>query len=562
MRRSKVVVGVITTVLAVLLAGCSPGEDDPTLVGSPAADGDATEAATPATGDDDEPVRGGTIVAAISQDPGHFNPAITTSGGTHTASELLYNGLVRLNADLEIEPDLAESWDITDDGATYTFTLRDDVTWHDGEAFTSEDVKFTFEEVLLNFHSRTSASMSDALESIETPDDHTVVFRFGFPYAPLLQQLNVTEAPILPEHVYAGTDPENADANLDPVGTGPFTFVSYEPDSEIRFARNENYFREDLPYLDEIVMRVIPEESNQVLAFEQGEVDWLWGVPGTDLERFGDDPEIGLLQTSQNPGGGNCILTWSFNLERPTLQDVRVRRALALGTDRQPMLDNILFGEGAVAEAPISSGIPFAHATGLDMPGHDPAEAESLLDEAGWVREGDGVRTAQGVEGVEDGTQLRLNYLSFPQFARYGELMRPQLAEIGVDLSVEPTERGAFIERVFTQRDFDTNLISYCNQSDPEIGVRRMYISSNIRPIPFSNSSAYSNETIDELFDDALRTVDRDERSDVYREIQEILVEDLPYYWIVETLATRAHRAECEGFLPFGHWAEAAWCRS
>ncbi len=121
------------------------------------------------TEDDDGTASGGTLVAAITQDPGHLNPEITTSGGTHTASELLYNGLVRFNADLEVEPDLAESWEITDDGATYTFQLRDDVVWHDGEPFTSEDVKFTFEEVLLEFHSRTSASLGGALDSIETP---------------------------------------------------------------------------------------------------------------------------------------------------------------------------------------------------------------------------------------------------------------------------------------------------------------------------------------------------------------------------------------------------------
>lgn len=546
--------------LAMLLTACADSgevDDAPTEGATEGTDG----AETPASEDDEQAAAGGTLVAAITQDPGHLNPAITTSGGTHTASELLYNGLVRLNADLEIEPDLAESWEITNDGATYTFQLRDDVVWHDGEPFTSEDVKYTFEEVLLKFHSRTSASLGGALSSIETPDDHTVVFNFDFPYAPLLQQLNVTEAPILPEHVYAGTDPQTADANLDPVGTGPFQFVSYEPDSEVRLERNPDYFRDGLPYLDEVVMRIIPEESNQVLAFEQGEVDWLWGVPGPDLERFRDNPDVELLETSVNPGGGNCIMTVSFNLDRPILQDRRVREAFALGVDREPMLENILFGAGRIAEAPISSGIPFAHAEGLDMPGHDPERARQLLEEAGWVaQEGDGPRIAQGVEGVEDGTELRLDFLAFPNFARYGELARPQLAEIGIDLVVEPTERASLIERVFTQRDFDTNLISYCNQSDPEIGVRRMYISSNIQPIPFSNSSGYVNEQVDALFDEARETVDPDARSEVYREIQEILVDELPYYWFVETLSTRAYTADCEGFLPFGHWAEAASC--
>lgn len=551
----------VTVAVSTVLVATACGVDDPGRSATPS-DVDTT-ASTSETEplDDGEPVRGGTLVTALTQDPGHLNPAITTSGGTHTASELLYNGLARLNADLEIEPDLAESWEITDDGATYTFALRDDVVWHDGESFTSEDVKYTFEEVLLQFHSRTSASLGGALRSIETPDDRTVVFRFDFPYAPLLQQMTATEAPILPEHVYAGTDPQTADANLDPIGTGPFRFVSYEPDVEVRLERNPDYFVDGLPYLDEVVMRIIPEETNQVLAFEEGELDWLWGVPGPDRQRFQDDPAIGLLDTPVNPGGGNCIMTVSYNLDRPILQDQRVREAIALGIDRQPMLDNILFGAGQVAEAPISSGIPFAHATGLDMPGYDPDRAKALLEEAGWLEDGDGPRVAQGVEGVEDGTPLTLDFLSFPNFARYGELARPQLAEIGVDLTVEPTERGAFIERVFTNRDFDTNLISYCNQADPEIGVRRMYLSSNIQPIPFSNSSGYVNEQVDTLFDQARAEVDPAARGEVYRQISEILVEELPYYWLVETVATRAHTSDCTGFLPFGLWAEAAYCR-
>ncbi len=127
---------------------------------------------------------GGTLVLAIDSDPGHLNPAITTSGATHTASELIYNGLVELGEDLEPLPELAESWQIEEDGAVYRFTLRDGVTWHDGEPFTSADVKFSFEEVLLEFHARTRASVGPVLDSIETPDDLTVVFNFSEPYAP------------------------------------------------------------------------------------------------------------------------------------------------------------------------------------------------------------------------------------------------------------------------------------------------------------------------------------------------------------------------------------------
>ena len=175
----------------------------------------------------DTPTRGGVLVVAISADPGHLNPAITTSGATHTAAELLYNGLLGRDERGDAIPDLAESWTIEQAGAVYRFRLRNDVTWHDGTRFTSADVKYTFEEVLLKFHARTKASMGGALASIDAPDDRTVVFRFKQPYAPLLMQLDATEAPIIPKHVYQGSDPQTYPANTQPIGTGPFRFTSY-----------------------------------------------------------------------------------------------------------------------------------------------------------------------------------------------------------------------------------------------------------------------------------------------------------------------------------------------
>src|SRR5262245_19134683 len=144
----------------------------------------------------DTRARGGTLVVAIPADPGHLNPAITTSGATHTAAELLYNGLLGRDERGNPLPELAESWQVEQNGAVYRFRLQDGVKWHDGTPFTSADVKFTFDEILLKFHARTRASMGGMLAAIETPDDRTVVFRFKQAYAPLLFQLDATEAPI------------------------------------------------------------------------------------------------------------------------------------------------------------------------------------------------------------------------------------------------------------------------------------------------------------------------------------------------------------------------------
>jgi peptide/nickel transport system substrate-binding protein len=506
--------------------------------------------------------RGGTLVVAISADPGHLNPAITTSGATHTAAELLYNGLLGRDERGDPVPDLAESWTVEQAGAVYRFRLRDGVTWHDGARFTAADVKFTFEEVLLKFHARTKASMGGVLAGIDAPDDRTVVFRFKQPYAPLLQQLDATEAPIVARHVYHGGDPQTHPANASPVGTGAFKLVGYRKGAEIRLARNPTYFKRGLPYLDEIVMRIIPDAGTQVLALESGEVDFLWGVPGPQQSRLQADGRFRTAQTSYHPGGSNCIMTVSFNLDRPILKDVRVRRAIALALDRDAFLRQILFGEGKVATAPISSEIAWAHARGLALPSLDRAEAERLLDAAGWKKEREGARVARAVAGVADGTRLAFDFLHFPAFAKYGELMRQHLAAVGIEVTQRPLEPAVFAPTVFKDRSFDTNVISYCNGPDPEIGVRRMYHSSQIGPAPFTNAAAYRNDRVDTLFDQAARTVERDRRTPSYRQIQEIVVQELPYVWLVETPTTRAWSARCGGFRAWtGLFAEAAFCK-
>ena len=506
--------------------------------------------------------RGGTLVVAINADPGHLNPAITTSGATHTAAELIYNGLLGRDERGDPTPDLAASWTIEQGGAVYRFRLRDGVVWHDGARFTSADVKFSFEEVLLKFHARTKASMAGALAGIDAPDDRTVVFRFKQPYAPLLLQLDATEAPIVPRHVYQTGDPQSNPANVKPIGTGPFRALSYQKGTEIRLARNPGYFKPGLPPLDEIVMRIIPDAATQVLALENGEVDFLWGVPGPDQARLKADPRFRTAQTSYHPGGSNCIMTVGFNLDRPVFKDARVRRAVALALDRDAFLKQILFGEGRVATAPISSELTWAHASGLGLPGFDRAGAERLLDAAGWKKEQGPIRVARGVAGVADGTRLAIDFLHFPAFAKYGELMRQHLGGVGIEVTQRPLEPAVFAPTVFKDRAFDTNVISYCNGPDPEIGVRRMYHSSQIGPAPFTNAAGYRNDKVDALFDQASRTVERDRRSALYRQIQEIVVQDLPYVWLVETPTTRAWAARCGGFRVWtGLFAEAASCK-
>ena len=499
------------------------------------------------------------LVAALDADPGQLNPAITTNGGVHTAAALLYDGLLSLDSALTPQPGLAVSWEILDGGARYRFHLRRGVRWHDGKPFTSADVKFTFDSLLLRFQARTRASMSPAILSVDAPDDSTVEFRFRRPYAPLLLQLDADESPILPRHLFAGSDPLRNPANTMPVGTGPYQFVSHTANSEFRFTANRQYFG-GVPKIRDVVLRVIPDAATRVIALESGEVDWLFSVPGPERQRLLHDPRVHLVQAAVSPGGGNCITTLGFNLDRPWFRDVRVRKAIAHAVNRQQFVDRVIFGEGRAADAPISSRIEFAYAPGLPIPAFDTARAAQLLTEAGWHRTGTAVRLARGVAGIADGTPFAVSFKSLPGQSAHGELLRAQLRVVGIDLRVIPLESGVFAQTVFTARDFDTSIAAYCNGADPEIGVRRQYVSASIAPVPFSNMAGYRNPVIDSLFDRAGASLILEDRRRLYRSIQEIAVRDQPYVWLVETLGTRAYGARCHGFSSSSRFAATASC--
>jgi peptide/nickel transport system substrate-binding protein len=363
----------------------------------------------------------------------------------------------------------------------------------------------------------------------------------------LLQRLDVVEAPIVAKHVYEGQDPTKADANLHPVGTGPYKLAEYTKGDKVRMVRNENYFKPGLPYLDEIDFRIIPQASTAVLALEQGEVDYIQGVPGPDLPRVQQNKAITLAQTGAGSGGSFCADTLIFDLSRPPLDKPEVRQAFAYGMDREQILHEVYFDQGRVATSAISADIAWAHNPNVQQHPHDPAKANQLLDQAGLPKAANGMRFTS-------------TFVHATSYAKFGELMKQQLATVGIDIDLQPMEVNAANEREFIKKDFDLGFASYCNGPDPEIGVRRMYVSNNIGPILFSNGAGYINPQVDQLFDQAAAAVDRSERARAYFQIQDIAARDLPYLPIVETAGYRAWRSALHD-LSFwsGELAEAAW---
>jgi peptide/nickel transport system substrate-binding protein len=476
-----------------------------------------------------------TLVVAQSGDPGALNPAVTTSGSTHPVTDQIFNGLVGLDEQLGPVPELAERWTIEDEGRTYRFALRQDVRWHDGVPFTSADVKFTFDEALLRYHSRTRAALEDVIDRIETPDAYTAVFHLTRPYGPLLQRLDVVEASIIPRHQYEGHDLLSGEPTRNPIGTGPFRFVSYAPADRLILERNPDYFRRDLPGVDRLVFRILPNAATAVAALERGEVDYISSVPCADIPRLRAAPDIAVVPSTGGSGGSLCQDVLIPNLAREPLGDVRVRRAIAHAIDREFIVERVYFGQGRPAAGPLTHLLAWAYTPDVRQYVHDPAEAERLLDAAGVPRGRDGVR-------------FGITFTHASNAQRLGQALREQLRAVGIRLDLRTLDFNAAVEEVFVKKTFDLGLASFCNGADPDIGVRRVYVSSNIGPYPFSNGAGYRNARIDTLFDEATRHVDRVRRRPAYEEIQRILAEDVPYFWLIDSETLRAHRTTFTGF--------------
>ncbi len=453
----------VVVTLAMLGAACAGGGDDE--------DG---------AGGGEEPVRGGTLVAVGFPGPlpgqGSLNPAVNTQGGMQQAAGLLFSGLVEIDDKAQPVPELATRWDVRDGGRTYEFTLRDGVRWHDGRPLTAADVKFSYEAALLRNHARTQSSIGPALAqpcapapappscpSIEATEatggqPAKVVFRFGQPYAPLLQQLTHTDGAVIPKHVWDGKPPPTAATpwpqGQNPVGTGPFKFVSHNA-SEIVFDRNPDYFRQPLPYLDRVVQRAIPTPAAQVQALTAGEVDWLWSVRGQDLPALRGNPNIRVVTGSQSAGGStNCVLKLAFNLAQegvppaqvrqgnppphPVLGDVRVRRALAHGLNTDEYVQQVLQNDGGrLATGPIHSAMAWAHAN-APIPKFDQGEAGRLLDDAGWTS------PAPGQPRAKAGTPLVIDMYHFAgNEADLATKIQQNLAPLGVRVELRQVDPPA-----------------------------------------------------------------------------------------------------------------------
>jgi len=465
------------------------------------------------------PLRGGVLRAVVQPEPVTLNPGYNNSYVNGVVATNVLEGLLSYDRNHQAKPGLATRWQVSPDALTLRFDLRQGVTWHDGKPFTSADVRYSALEVWKKVHPIGRNIFAD-LEDVQTPDDHTAVFRFKRPSLVVLNFLNAQGSPVLPRHLYEGTDVLNNPLNLKPVGTGPFRFKEWRPGQSIELVRNDSYWDAGKPYLDGIVFRIIPDAAARVAALEAGEVDYVpWdSVPLADLERLRASPALRVEYQGYTWQSNYLVL--EFNLRHEALSKPEVRHAIAHAIDRPGLTKTVWYGLGTPSTSAIPSTLkPFY--TTQDVPQYpfDPALANRLLDQAGYPRKADGVRFA-----------IHIDYAPFNQnFGRHAEYIKQNLKRVGIQVEVRNQDLASYLKRVYTDYDFDIHTTRWAPYIDPQLGGLRQFWSQAIsKGTPWQNASGYANPEIDAVIEKIRYAPAQAQRQAAFKDFQRIAQRDLP----------------------------------
>ncbi len=472
--------------------------------------------------------RGGTLVALLGHAPRALVPGVSSQGPTLIVGGKIHEGLLRFDRDLVPRPALARAWTVSPDGLSYVFALQAGVVWHDGMPFTAADVVFSIMQFHMEVNPRTRAAFR-RIESCVATDALTVSLRLGRAFEPLLLMLDATTCAIVPRHVYAGTDYRTHPANRFPVGTGPFRLESWNRDDSIVLMRNDSYWKPGRPFLERITCRILPDPAQRLAALRGGEATLaaFGDVDPADVVRLRDDTQLAV-----DTGGWELFapMCWvELNHRVKPLDDVRVRRALAMAIDRDFIARRIWAGVARAASGPLAASMRLRDPTAR-LPDFDPAGAARLLDAAGHAPRDGGVR-------------FRVPFMPLPHgevWRRTGEYLRQALAEIGVQLVEEPVDAEGWLRRLASW-DYAVTL-NFANQwGDASLGVERLHVSDNIRKLAFANTSGFADARVDALFETARDAADLETRRRAIGEVQHALVEAMPALWLLEPAFPTIH---------------------
>ncbi|WP_240233145.1 ABC transporter substrate-binding protein [Devosia lacusdianchii] len=496
-------------------------------------------------------VKGGRLIVAADSEPRNLNPAIVASNGVFFIASKVIEPLAEASFDGEngLAPRLATAWTGSEDGLSATFTLREGVTWHDGKPFTSEDVAFSALNVWKPLQNLGRLVFAN-LEAVDTPDPLTAIFRFSKPTPfQLIRNALPATTSVLPKHLYEGTDiPENP-ANAQLVGTGPFKFTEYKPGEYYLLSRNETYWGESEPNLDEILYRVLPDRAAAAGALEAEEIHLaaFSAVPLADLARIGEVEGIEVI--SKGYEGLTYQLVVEINHRTEQLANLKVRQAIAHAIDKQFVVDTIFLGYATAATGIVPQNAPEFYNPETPQYAFDVDKANALLDEAGYPR-------------AADGNRFTLRLLPAPYFnetRQFGDYLRQALAEIGIDAQIANNDSAAHQQAVYTDHAFDLAIAPPVFRGDPAISTTILLRTATAEGVPFSNQGGYSNTALDTLIDDALIAVDEEERTALYNEVQVVAAEDLPLINVAEWGFITVARTSVHNVSNNPRWAVSNW---
>ncbi|RTD86682.1 ABC transporter substrate-binding protein [Variovorax atrisoli] len=468
----------------------------------------------------EEPKRGGTLVIGSTQTPRHLNGAVQSGIATAMPSTQIFASPLRFDDKWNPQPYLAESWKLAEDGKSLTLKLRKDAVFHDGKPITSADVAFSIMAIKAN-HPFTT--MMGPVEKVDTPDPYTAVIRMSVPHPAIVLAMSPALCPILPKHIYGdGQDLKNHPRNTtDVVGSGPFRVTEFKPAQRIVMERFDKFFLPGKPYLDKVIVNVTPDMASLVLGLERGDIQMLpFATLPTDLKRFANDPRVSLTPKGYD---GIGALNWlAFNTAKKPLSDVQVRKAIATAIDKNFIAKALMGGFATVSDGPLVASSPFAVPDLVRYP-LDLKKAGEMLDAAGYKAGAGGERfklTIDYLPGADD------------QQKNVAEYIRGQLKKVGITVEVRASADFPAWAKRLASHDFDMSMDTVFNWGDPIIGVHRTYLSTNIKPIVWTNTQSYANPKVDELLNTAGGLIDPTQRKAYYATFQKIVTDELPIEFI------------------------------
>lgn len=458
----------------------------------------------------------GTVHILVEPEPPMLMLGINQNQPTGTVAGQIYESLLRFDEKLNPMPSLAKSWEISPDGLTYVFHLQSGVKWHDGKPFTADDVVFSLGTFLPDTNPRWRPAFKH-IKMIEKVDELTVKMTLKEPFAPMLLSQETASAPIIPKHIYEGTDYRTNPANNTPIGTGPFKFVEWKKGSFIHLTKNTDYWIPGKPQISDLYYEIIPDAAARAVAYETGKVDVM--TPGSaevyDVKRLSALP--GSCVTTK---GAELFALHGFitvNLRQGILANKQFRQGLSEAIDRTYLRDVVWNGQGNIPTGPVSSKTRFYSA---DTPKitFDLDKAKELIKASGYK-----------------GETIKLLALPYGEvYSRAAEAVKQNLIDAGVNVEIQTTDVPGWSQKM-GNGDFDLGFTIFYQLGDPAIGVARSYISSNIvKGNPLGNTGGYANPEVDKLFADAAIATSDSERQALYTKMQQIVVDEMPALWYLE----------------------------